>query len=85
MAPVRSASQSLNIIGRTVDEAIPEVDRFLNDAVMAGLSPVQIIHGKGTGALRRGIQEYLGTLPFVKEYHTADARNGGAGVTEVFF
>lgn len=82
---VRTVKTSLNIIGMTVDEAIPQVDRFLSDAVMAGISPVEIIHGKGTGALRRGIQDYLRTLNFVSEFHTADVRNGGAGVTEVYF
>ena len=82
---VQAVKTSLNVIGLTVDEAIPQVDRFLNDAVMAGVSPVEIIHGKGTGALRRGIQDYLRTLNFVSEFHTADVRNGGAGVTEVYF
>ena len=76
---------SLNVIGKTVDEAIPQVDRFLNDAVMAGISPVEIIHGKGTGALRQGIHNYLRTLNFVTEFHLADVRSGGAGVTEVYF
>lgn len=82
---MRTVKTSLNIIGLTVDEAIPQVDRFLSDAVMAGISPVEIIHGKGTGALRRGIQDYLRTLNFISEFHTADVRNGGAGVTEVYF
>jgi DNA mismatch repair protein MutS2 len=82
---VRSVATSINLLGKTVDEAIPEVDRFLNDAFMAGISPVQIIHGKGTGSLRAGIHEYLRTLPFVSEFKLADARNGGAGVTEVYF
>lgn len=81
----QTVKTSLNIIGLTVDEAIPQVDRFLNDAVMAGVSPVEIIHGKGTGALRKGIQDYLRTLNFVTDFHTADVRNGGAGVTEVYF
>lgn len=75
----------LNIIGKTVDEAIPEVDRFLNECFMAGISPVRIIHGKGTGSLRRGVQDYLRTLNFVTEFHEADPSNGGAGVTEVYF
>ena len=84
-ASVETIHTSLNIIGKTVDEAIPEVDRFLNDCFMAGISPVQIIHGKGTGKLRRGIQDYLSSLNFVREYHEADPTNGGAGVTEVYF
>ena len=82
---VRTIHTTLNIIGKTVDEAVPEVDRFLNDCFMSGISPVQIVHGKGTGALRKGIQDYLRTLNYIKEFHEADPRNGGAGVTEVFF
>ena len=82
---VRTIHTTLNVIGKTVDEAVPEVDRFLNDCFMSGISPVQIVHGKGTGALRKGIQDYLRTLNYIKEFHEADPRNGGAGVTEVFF
>lgn len=82
---IRAIPTEINIIGKTVDEAIPDVDRFLNDAFMAGVSPVEIIHGKGTGALRRGIHEYLKTLNFVTEFHLADERSGGAGATEVYF
>lgn len=76
---------TLNIIGKTVNEAIPEVDRFLNDCFMAHVSPVQIVHGKGTGALKRGIRDYLQTLPFVTSFKDAAPSNGGSGVTEVYF
>lgn len=82
---VSTVHTELNIIGKTVDEAIPEVNRFLNECFMAGVSPVRIIHGKGTGSLRRGVQDYLRTLNFVTEFHEADPANGGAGVTEVYF
>ena len=82
---VSAVHTELNIIGKTVDEAIPEVDRFLNECFMAGVSPVRIIHGKGTGSLRRGVQDYLRTLNFVTEFHEADPSNGGAGGTEVYF
>lgn len=82
---VRTVHTTLNVIGKTVDEALPEVDRFLNDCFMSGVSPVQIIHGKGTGSLRRGIHEYLRSQTYIKEFHEADYRNGGAGVTEVYF
>lgn len=82
---VQSVSTNINVIGKTVDEAVPLVDKFLNQCFMAGVSPVQIIHGKGTGSLRRGIHEHLKTLNFIKEFHLADARFGGAGVTEVYF
>ena len=82
---VTQVKTSINLLGKTVDEAIPEIDRFLNEAFMAGISPVQIIHGKGTGSLRAGIHKYLRTLNFVSEFHLANPQNGGAGVTEVYF
>ena len=82
---VRAVPTTLNVIGKTVDEALPLIDRFLNDAVMAGVSPVQIIHGKGTGKLRKGIWDYLRTINFVTEFHSSDPRNGGAGATDVYF
>ncbi len=81
---VRDIHDSLNIIGCTVDEAIPQIDSFLNDALLSGLSAVRIVHGKGTGALRRGVQDYLATQSYVKEFHTADERSGGAGATDVY-
>ncbi len=81
---IREIHDSLNIIGCTVDEAIPQIDSFLNDALLSGLSAVRIVHGKGTGALRHGVQEYLATQPYVKEFRTADERSGGAGATDVY-
>lgn len=78
-------STSVNVIGKTVYEAIPEIDKFLNDCIMAGVSPVQIIHGKGTGSLRKGIYDYLKTLPFITDFRMAEPQNGGAGVTDVYF
>lgn len=83
--PHGQVQTELNIIGKRVDEAIPEVDRFLNHCLLAGISPVRIIHGKGTGRLRKGIHDHLKTLPYVTEFHEADVRSGGAGVTEVYF
>ena len=85
--PVRTGrvATELNIIGKTGSEAVPEVSRFLDQALAAGFSPVRIIHGKGSGALRRQVHDYLDTLPFVRSYHLEDAQNGGAGVTLVVF
>lgn len=85
--PVRTGrvATELNIIGKTGSEAVPEVSRFLDQALAAGFSPVRIIHGKGSGALRRQVHDYLDTLPFVRSYHLEDAQNGGAGVTLVIF
>jgi DNA mismatch repair protein MutS2 len=64
----------LNVIGKTVDEAIDDIDRYLDSAILAGLASVRIIHGKGTGALRKGIQEFLRSHPSVKGF-----RDGGQG------
>ncbi len=82
---IQSITTSLNVIGKTVDEAIPLVDKFLNDSFMAGISPVEIIHGKGTGKLRQGIHEHLRRLNFITNFREADVHHGGAGVTEVYF
>mgnify|MGYP000845918905 FL=1 len=75
----------LNVIGKHGNEAIPHISRFLDQALAAGFSPVRIIHGKGSGALRKQVHEYLDTLPFVTSYTLDDARNGGDGVTLVYF
>ena len=85
MAVIRQqqASTELNIIGRTVDEAIIEVGRFIDQAILAGLNSVRIVHGKGTGALRAGVHDYLRTLPNIKSYDLASLDEGGAGATTV--
>jgi len=67
----------------TVDEALLKLDRYLNDAFMAGLSRVRIIHGKGTGALRQAIRQQLAQHPLVSSYRPAGYREGGEGVTIV--
>ncbi|MCI1750960.1 MAG: endonuclease MutS2 [Megasphaera cerevisiae] len=85
--PIRTASVAteLNVIGKTYSEALPEVEKFLDQALAAGFSPVKIIHGKGSGALRRQIHEFLDCQPFVKKYSLDDVEGGGAGVTLVYF
>lgn len=85
--PSRTASVAteLNIIGKTYQEALPDVEKFLDQALAAGFSPVRIIHGKGSGALRRQIHEFLDGQPFVKKYALDDVEGGGAGVTLVYF
>lgn len=85
--PIRTASVAteLNIIGKTYQEALPDVEKFLDQALAAGFSPVRIIHGKGSGALRRQIHEFLDSQPFVKKYALDDVEGGGAGVTLVYF
>lgn len=78
-----NVSTEINVIGQTVDEAIVNVSRFIDQAVLAGLSSVRIVHGKGTGALRAGLHDFLHTLPVVKKYQTAGYDEGGAGATNV--
>ncbi len=79
----RDVGQSVNVIGCTIAEAIPEVEKFLDAAVMAGLPSVEIIHGKGTGTLRKAIHELLQKLPYVESFDLADAIRGGSGATIV--
>lgn len=85
--PIRTGSVSteLNIIGKTFADAQPMVERFLDQALASGFSPVKIIHGKGSGALRSRIHEFLDRQPFVKRYQLDDVEGGGAGVTLVYF
>jgi DNA mismatch repair protein MutS2 len=65
----------------TLDEALPKLDKYLNDTFMAGLSQVRIIHGKGTGALRQAVREKLTKHPLVNSYRPAGYGEGGEGVT----
>ncbi|MCK4368403.1 MAG: Smr/MutS family protein [Dehalococcoidales bacterium] len=65
----------------TIDEALIKLDRYLNDAFMAGLYQVRIIHGKGTGTLRQAVREQLARHPLVKSYRPGGYGEGGAGVT----
>ena len=67
----------------TIDEALLKLDQYLNDAFMAGLYQVKVIHGKGTGTLRQVVREQLSSHPLVKSYRPADYGEGGAGVTIV--
>lgn len=80
-----SVRPEINLLGKTVDEAIAELDKYLDDAYIAHLSPVRIVHGKGTGALRNGIHTYLRRQKHIKEFHLAAFGEGDAGVTIVEF
>lgn len=83
MQKTQTIGREIDIRGMMVDEAEVAVGKFLDDAVMAGLSQVLIIHGKGTGALRKGIQAYLKHHPSVLHYQFADITEGGTGATVV--
>ena len=76
-----SVSPEINLLGKTVDEAIAELDKYLDDAYLSHLTSVRIVHGKGTGALRTGIHNYLRRQKHVKSYHLAAFGEGDAGVT----
>ena len=78
-----SFQPELNLLGKTVDEALMEIDKFLDDALLAHATTVRIVHGKGTGALRKGIHEHLRTLRYVKSYRLGEFGEGDAGVTVV--
>ena len=79
----QSVSSELNILGLTVDEAIPIVDKYLDDCYIAKLSPVRIVHGKGTGALRNGIHHYLKSNKIVDSFRLGTFGEGEMGVTIV--
>ena len=83
----KSASDSteINLLGKTVDEAIMELDKYLDDAYIAHLPSVRIVHGKGTGALRKGVHNYLRRQKHVKSYRLGEFGEGDAGVTIVEF
>jgi DNA mismatch repair protein MutS2 len=71
----------MNIIGRTTDEARDLLEKYLDDAFLAGLPSVRIIHGKGTGALRRAVEELLSAHPLVADHRPGASSEGGAGAT----
>lgn len=75
----------INLLGKTVDEALSELDKFLDDAMLSHAAQVTIVHGKGTGALRKGIHDYLRRQKFVKSYRAGEFGEGDAGVTIVTF
>ena len=75
----------LNLLGKTTDEAITELDKYLDDAYMAHLPSVRIVHGKGTGALRKAVHQYLRRQKHVKSFRLGEFGEGDAGVTIVTF
>ena len=81
MSKSASVSTEINLIGKTTDEAIPLLDKYLDDAYLAHLPSVRIVHGKGTGALRNAVQAHLKRLKYVKSFHLGEFGEGDAGVT----
>ncbi len=78
-------SPEINVLGMTVDEAVAQLDKYLDDAYIAHLPQIRIVHGKGTGALRAGIHKHLKRLKYIKEFHLGGFGEGDAGVTIVVF
>ena len=80
-----SVSPEINLLGKTVDEAIPLLDKYLDDAYLAHLKSVRVVHGKGTGALRNAVQQHLKRVKYIKSYRLGEYGEGDAGVTIVEF
>ena len=72
---------SASVVAKVMVEAEPVVDRWIDEAMLLGQSPLRLIHGKGTGLLGRGLQEYLKAHPFVQNVRYGNADEGGGGVT----
>ncbi|MEZ3506942.1 MAG: endonuclease MutS2 [Lachnospiraceae bacterium] len=85
MSKSYSISTEINLLGKTVDEAISELDKYLDDAYLAHLPGVRVVHGKGTGALRSAVHNYLRKNRVVKSYRLGEFGEGDAGVTIVQF
>ena len=83
MSKSLSVSPEINLLGKTVDEAVAELDKYLDDALLSHLNSVRVVHGKGTGALRAGIHQYLKRQKHVKSYRLGAFGEGDAGVTIV--
>lgn len=81
MSKTASISTEINLLGKTVDEALAELDKYLDDAYLAHLPSVRIVHGKGTGALRQAVQNKLKRTKYVKSYRLGEYGEGDAGVT----
>ena len=85
MSKAMNVSPEINLIGMRVDEAIAKLDKYLDDAYIGHIATVRIVHGKGTGALRKAVHDLLKTNSTIKEFHLAEYGEGDAGVTIVTF
>ncbi|MBO7340007.1 MAG: Smr/MutS family protein, partial [Lachnospiraceae bacterium] len=85
MSKSLSVSPEINLLGKTVDEALTELDKYLDDAYLAHLPSVRIVHGKGTGALRNAVHSHLKKLRTIKEFRLGEFGEGDAGVTIATF
>ena len=85
MSKSSSISPEINLIGMTVDEAIPVLDKYLDDAYLSHLNQVRVVHGRGTGALKAGVHKHLKKLKYVKDFRLGEFGEGDSGVTIVTF
>lgn len=85
MSKSYQVSPEINLLGQTVDEALAVLDKYLDDAYLAHLPSVRVVHGKGTGALRQGVHNYLKRVSYVKSFRLGEIGEGDAGVTIVTF
>ena len=85
MSKSLQVSSEINLLGKTVDEALAELDKYLDDAYLAHLTTVRVVHGKGTGALRSAVQSHLKRIKYVKSFRLGEYGEGDAGVTIVTF
>lgn len=74
-------SGEINLIGKRTDEALADLDKYLDDAYLSGRQSVRIVHGKGTGALRSAVQQHLKHLPYIESWHSGEYGEGDSGVT----
>lgn len=85
MSKSSTISPEINLIGMTVDEALPVLDKYLDDAYLSHLNTVRVVHGRGTGALKAGVHKHLKKLKYVKEFRLGEFGEGDTGVTIVTF
>ena len=85
MSKTLSISTEINLLGKTVDEALSLLDKYLDDAYLAHLPQVRVVHGRGTGALRTAVHKKLKKLKYVKEFRLGEFGEGDSGVTIVIF
>lgn len=85
LSKASTISMEINLLGRSVDEALAELDKYLDDAYLSHLSSVRVVHGKGTGALRSAVHNFLRKVSYVNSFRLAEYGEGDAGVTIVEF
>ena len=85
MSKSATISPECNLIGMTVDEALPAMDKYLDDAYLAHMEKVRVVHGRGTGALRNAVHQHLRKLKYVKSFRLGEFGEGDSGVTIVEF